>query len=79
VVHSSAEGALKEKTAVPCGLTPDITCLIVPSLPAAVHRLKDDSKAISVLRVKERPVIQPDDRCPASSFSHASSLLGISV
>ena len=27
--------ALKECTWQPCGLTPDITCLIAPSLPAA--------------------------------------------
>ena len=28
-------GALKEETWQPCGFTPDITCLIVPSFPAA--------------------------------------------
>ena len=32
---SSAEGFLKLKTWQPWGLTPDMTCLIVPSLPAA--------------------------------------------
>ena len=32
---SSAEGVLNETTWTPCGLTPDMTCLIVPSLPAA--------------------------------------------
>ena len=32
---SSLEGALNECTCTPCGFTPDITCLMVPSLPAA--------------------------------------------
>ena len=32
---SSSEGALNEYTWHPCGFTPDITCLIVLSLPAA--------------------------------------------
>ncbi len=31
---SSAEGALKEKTWQPAGLSPDMTCSIVLSLPA---------------------------------------------
>ena len=33
--RSSSVGALKLETQTPCGLTPDMTCLIVPSLPAA--------------------------------------------
>src|SRR5262245_40747694 len=33
--RSSVEGCLNENTWQPCGLMPDITCLIVPSLPAA--------------------------------------------
>src|SRR5580700_9489006 len=32
---SSAEGCLNDRTSTACGLTPLITCLIVPSLPAA--------------------------------------------
>ena len=32
---SSLDGALNEWTWQPCGLTPDITCLMAPSLPAA--------------------------------------------
>ena len=32
---SSFEGALKAATWQPCGLTPDMTCLIAPSFPAA--------------------------------------------
>ena len=32
---SSLTGALKANTWQPCGLTPDITCLMAPSLPAA--------------------------------------------
>ena len=32
---SSGEGTLNEVTSHPCGLTPDMTCLMVPSLPAA--------------------------------------------
>ena len=34
-LRSSADGCLKATTWHPCGLTPDITCLMVPSLPAA--------------------------------------------
>ncbi len=33
--RSSGDGALNEKTWHPCGLTPDMTCLIAPSFPAA--------------------------------------------
>ena len=32
---SSADGALNENTWHPVGFTPDMTCLMVPSLPAA--------------------------------------------
>ena len=32
---SSADGCLNASTSQPCGFTPDMTCLIVPSLPAA--------------------------------------------
>ena len=32
---SSADGCLKASTRHPCGLTPDMTCFMVPSLPAA--------------------------------------------
>ena len=32
---SCGVGALNENTCTPCGLMPDITCLIAPSLPAA--------------------------------------------
>ena len=32
---SSFDGALNENTWQPCGLMPDMTCLIAPSLPAA--------------------------------------------
>ena len=42
---SSADGALKEYTWQPCGLTPDMTCLIVPSLPAASIAWKMSSTA----------------------------------
>src|SRR5947207_2019993 len=35
VVRSSLEGDLNEYTWQPCGFTPDMTCLIAPSLPAA--------------------------------------------
>ena len=33
--RSSSEGALKLSTSTPWGFTPDMTCLIVPSFPAA--------------------------------------------
>jgi hypothetical protein len=33
--NSSADGALNEETSQPCGFTPDITCLIALSFPAA--------------------------------------------
>jgi len=33
-VHDRAIGCLKLKTSQPCGLTPDMTCLMAPSLPA---------------------------------------------
>ena len=49
---SSADGALKEKTWQPCGLTPDITCLIVPSLPAASIAWKISSTRPAVLGVE---------------------------
>ena len=35
VIEIFAVGALKEVTWQPCGFTPDMTCLIVPSFPAA--------------------------------------------
>ena len=38
-------GALKEYTWQPCGLTPDMTCLIAPSLPAASIAWKISSTA----------------------------------
>ena len=42
---SSLEGALNEATSQPCGFTPDMTCLIVPSLPAASIAWKTSSTA----------------------------------
>ena len=40
-----ADGALKEKTWQPCGLMPDMTCLMAPSLPAASMAWKMSSTA----------------------------------
>ena len=34
-LEGSADGDLKEKISQSCGFIPDMTCLIVPSLPAA--------------------------------------------
>ena len=42
---SSAEGCLNETTCTPCGLTPDITCLITESLPAASSACRTMSSA----------------------------------
>ena len=42
---SSADGCLNETTWTPCGLTPDITCSIAPSLPAASIAWKTTSSA----------------------------------
>ena len=42
---SSDVGALNENTWQPCGLIPDITCLIAPSLPAASIAWKMSSTA----------------------------------
>src|SRR5215813_4578735 len=49
--RSSREGCLNENTWHPCGLTPDMTCLMVPSLPA-IHRLKHKQQGPAVLRVE---------------------------
>ena len=43
--RSSLEGCLKETTCTPCGFTPDMTCLIVESLPAASIAWNTTSKA----------------------------------
>ena len=43
--RSSDDGDLNEKTWQPCGLMPDITCLIAPSLPAASMAWKMSSTA----------------------------------
>src|ERR1017187_8797226 len=45
--NSAGLGCLKLNTWQPCGLTPDITCLITPSLPAA-------SSAWKISRSEER-------------------------
>ena len=42
---SSSEGALNEKTWHPWGFTPDMTCLIVLSFPAASIAWKTRSSA----------------------------------
>ena len=42
---SSADGFLNETTWTPCGFTPDITCLIALSLPAASIAWKTTSSA----------------------------------
>src|SRR5437764_13999158 len=49
---SSADGALNENTWQPCGLTPDMTCLIVPSLPAASIAWKTSNNDPSVLGIE---------------------------
>ena len=41
---SVAVGVLKETTLQPCGLTPDMTWAIAPSLPAGVHALQHDQQ-----------------------------------
>ena len=48
---SSALGCLKLKTWQPCGLTPDITCLMTPSLPPASIAWKMTSSAWRSSRV----------------------------
>ena len=45
VIEILALGALKEDTWQPCGFTPDITCLMVPSFPAASMAWKISSTA----------------------------------
>jgi hypothetical protein len=42
---SSAEGFLNETTWTPCGFTPDITCSIAESLPAASIAWRTTSSA----------------------------------
>ncbi len=42
---SSLEGCRKETTWTPCGFTPDITCSIVESFPAASSAWKTTSSA----------------------------------
>jgi len=43
---------LKDVTLQPCGFTPDMTCLRVPSLPAASIGLEDEQHRPLVLRVE---------------------------
>jgi len=45
VVELLFAGVLEAETWQPCGLTPDITCLIAPSLPAASMAWKISSSA----------------------------------
>ena len=42
---SSAEGCLKAVTSQPWGFTPDMTCFMVPSLPAASMACSTTSRA----------------------------------
>ena len=43
---------MNEVTWQPWGLMPDMTCLIVPSLPGGVHGLEDEEDAPLVLGVE---------------------------
>ena len=43
---------MKDVTLQPCGFTPDMTCLRVPSLPAASIGLEDEQHRPFVLRVE---------------------------
>jgi hypothetical protein len=42
---SSLDGCLNERTLTPCGVTPDMTCSIVESLPAASSAWNTTSSA----------------------------------
>ena len=49
-------GALNEETSQPCGLMPDMTCLIVAVLAGGVHRLEDQQQRPAILGVE--PLLQ---------------------
>src|SRR5262245_22820178 len=70
---SSAEGALNEYTWQPCGFTPDITCLMAPSLPAASMAWKMSSSAQRSCAYS-RSCSSASRATPADSHSLASSL-----
>ena len=73
---SSADGALNEYTWQPCGLTPDITCLMAPSLPAASMAWKISSTRPAVLGVEL--VLQPAQALDALLEQRAACSLDVS-
>jgi len=70
--RSSAEGTLKEYTRQPCGFTPDMTCLIVLSFPAASMACQDHENRPLILSV-EFPCMSDRREIPRCSVSCACS------